>query len=531
MREPAPGSQASPSPARRNPRLEASARPRTRAPARARRWRGAAGGRRRRRSRTRPSAPTSTRGRRATATAPPAVERAGDRLRERLGRFGALSLDDRDRHAARGRPARRLPHRAERPRRRRRRARLRARQRDRVRARRRRPRRACDSSTATLVDGVEHLAWEQRYRGVPAVDAGLEAAVTGSGRLVALTGPPAADLAVRSVEPAIGARAAYAAARDERGCGRRRAGDRVGAARGAEQRDALRRRRPRVAGALPGRRAATGSPGACSRRSARPASTTCSSTRAPARSCGARTASTSPTRRSSSTRPRTGRRSTRLHRRPWLLVADAAAQLSGPNAHAFADVHDVVRFDADDGRVEPHAGARQRRRARRRTTSTTADVAPGCRPADDAPAASPCTWDPRRLPDSLGRRTASRASTQLFYLVNKFHDHLRERPGHRVHRRATSSAPGQPLGDPNFDANAANSDPVLAQALDGARQRQPACPTATTTTTRTSSRCPDGLPGLMQMYLWRRRRSAPTTARTTRRWSSTSTRTACRTGS
>ena len=95
--------------------------------------------------------------------------------------------------------------------------------------------------------GVEHLTWEQRYRGIPSADTELRAAVTASGRLLSVTGAPAADLAVGSVEPAVSAERAYAAVRGatiavERRARRRRAGDGV------------RRRRPRLARALPGRR-------------------------------------------------------------------------------------------------------------------------------------------------------------------------------------------------------------------------------------------------------------------------------------
>ena len=65
----------------------------------------------------------------------------------------------------------------------------------------------------SFVDGIEHLGWEQRHRGIPVADAGLQAAVTGSGRLLNVTGPPAADLGVRSIEPGVSAADAYAAAR------------------------------------------------------------------------------------------------------------------------------------------------------------------------------------------------------------------------------------------------------------------------------------------------------------------------------
>src|SRR5215218_4619133 len=150
------------------------------------------------------------------ATTPPAAEQARDRLRDRLGRFGALSLDEqtgtvrtvgrldgfltgpsardgaavaldyvRDHVAAFGLDGNDLQ--------------------------------GLRLTDRSFVDGVEHISWEQRYRGIPVADAGLEAAITGSGRLVNVTGPPASDLAVRSAEPSLGAADAYAAARESGG--------------------------------------------------------------------------------------------------------------------------------------------------------------------------------------------------------------------------------------------------------------------------------------------------------------------------
>ena len=64
---------------------------------------------------------------------------------------------------------------------------------------------------STRAGGVEHLTWEQRYRGIPSADTQLQAAVTASGRLLSVTGAPAPDLEVASIEPAVSAERAYAA--------------------------------------------------------------------------------------------------------------------------------------------------------------------------------------------------------------------------------------------------------------------------------------------------------------------------------
>ena len=44
------------------------------------------------------------------------------------------------------------------------------------------------------IDGIAHLSWIQQVNGVRAFDNGLEAAVTRTGRLIVINGPPAHDL-------------------------------------------------------------------------------------------------------------------------------------------------------------------------------------------------------------------------------------------------------------------------------------------------------------------------------------------------
>jgi hypothetical protein len=60
--------------------------------------------------------------------------------------------------------------------------------------------------------GVTHLSWSQQVAGVPAFEAGLQAAVDDEGRLINLTGSPLPDLAVRDVGPELGAVGALAVA-------------------------------------------------------------------------------------------------------------------------------------------------------------------------------------------------------------------------------------------------------------------------------------------------------------------------------
>ena len=183
-----------------------------------------------------------------------------------------------------------------------------------------------------------------------------------AGACVTLTGPPAADLAVRSVEPALAAAAAYAAARRGLGAGAAPVRvERAGARR--HQGDALRGRRRarrwRSTAAANGYRLGLAR---ARRLSAPPASTTCSSTRAAARPCGARTASTSPAPASSATRRATTRRSPQALD-AWLSSPDS---LSGPERARVRRRPRRRPVPPGLGPVRPHAGGRQRRRAGRR---------------------------------------------------------------------------------------------------------------------------------------------------------------------
>ena len=99
------------------------------------------------------------------------------------------------------------------------------------------------------------------------------------------------------------------------------------------------------------------------------------------------------------------------------------------------------------------------------------DAAGQC-PADDPG----CTWN-HTVPDSW-QLNRDEATTQLFYFVNTFHDHLPPRRSASTRRRATSRAPT-----------------VLSRRPTTAPTPPPACRTTTTTTTRTCVTRPDGIPG------------------------------------
>ena len=150
-----------------------------------------------------------------------------------------------------------------------------------------------------------------------------------------------------------------------------------------------------------------------------------------------------------------------------------------PGAGAGSEVH-PRRHEFDPLQTVP--GRRRHCTARRRR-------ARGTRTREDS-------WAPNR----------NQSVTQLFYLVNTFHDHLAADP-HPVHRRRVPHH--RPAARrPELGRDPARSDPILAQALDGATRRRrrdargPDGPDADHRNNASFLTLPDGLPGLLQTYLW-----------------------------
>jgi extracellular elastinolytic metalloproteinase len=356
-----------------------------------------------------------------------------------------------------------------------------------------------------FVDGIEHLSWEQRYRGIPAADAGLKAAVTGSGRLLNVTGPPAADLAVRSTEPELGAADAYAAARASGGDPSARAAvaQREG---GAEQ----------VTRFADGGRAsltlyrAGGGYRLAWRVLAPVSSTGVYDVLVDARS-GEQVRRANHVKFAVNAKvfeynPDVAAQVT-VDFAPWLT---SATTLEGPNAHAFLDVHDAVgkpptgpyQLTPEDGSdVAPQPGGGYEFGLGTVSSYGMTTNSDGC--PEDFPSfpSSICTWDPRS-PGGANSWAVNKqqSATQLFYLVNTFHDHLKNDPniGFVDGEFRTTS---KPLGDPNTGSPDDASDPVLAQALDGA-DKAAGFPDDDHTNNANFLTLPDGYPGLMQMYLW-----------------------------
>ena len=177
-------------------------------------------------------------------------------------------------------------------------------------------------------------------------------------------------------------------------------------------------------------------------------------------------------------------------------------------------------------RVRAALRARRRRRAPAPTSSTrsgsyaTADY--------DCGAAFRCSWDPKTPFDWTA--DGDQAATQLFYFVNRFHDHLESRARDRVH--AGQLRGQRPGGGPGAGRRAPSRTWPATR---------PASPAPSTRTTPTcwcsprarrqagSCRCTSGIPRATRTST-----RSPTTGRCTaatiRRSSSTSTRTASPTG-
>jgi extracellular elastinolytic metalloproteinase len=156
----------------------------------------------------------------------------------------------------------------------------------------------------------------------------------------------------------------------------------------------------------------------------------------------------------------------------WLSGA-GYSQLAGPNAHAVLDPDDevwVVESPAPPYYVESGLDGAE-------------DVAADAQ--NDWKEAFTGSWD-EDVPDSW-RVDEAQSATQLFWYVNRFHDHLAS----------------EPIG---FDADSGNfegDDPIIAQALDGANgPNGEGVPDAAHLNNANMLTLPDGVSGYMQMYLF-----------------------------
>jgi hypothetical protein len=162
-------------------------------------------------------------------------------------------------------------------------------------------------------------------------------------------------------------------------------------------------------------------------------------------------------------------------------LAPGADRLIGPNAHAFVDPGDLVPGPVWPPVLGPPSADETRPNGSGDfifpfEEYLTLDY--DCRPS------FPCSWDPK---DAGSWATDSdQAATQLFWHVNKFHDHLEDTPA---------------IG---FDAESGNfedGDRLIAQAQDGA-DTAAGFPDLEHSNNANMLVLPDGASPRMQMYLW-----------------------------
>src|SRR4030095_6492730 len=155
----------------------------------------------------------------------------------------------------------------------------------------------------------------------------------------------------------------------------------------------------------------------------------------------------------------------------WL--APSATILSGPNAQVYADVNANNVADQSEQILRSNPAANDWLWPLQ--TFQPAGI-PDC-------ASFVCTWDPN-LPGSWAANQ-NQSGTQLFILINTFHDHLRE----------------VPIGFPPAACNCEGNDPVRGESLDGAKAFQN-MPDRAHIDNANFATPPDGTRPRMQMFLW-----------------------------
>jgi subtilisin-like proprotein convertase family protein len=162
----------------------------------------------------------------------------------------------------------------------------------------------------------------------------------------------------------------------------------------------------------------------------------------------------------------------------WLSQAAGGTRLSGNNAHAFVDADSTDGPSAGDVEVPASSGMNW-------LYALMPFNVPGqtCSPPG-------CTWN-SNVP---GTRTTNRnqATTQLFYLVNAFHDHLEAAP-----IGFTPAAGNFELLDPGAGVG---GDPVLAETDNF--DNPPVAPATTSTNNASMTTRPDGISPRLEMFLF-----------------------------
>ncbi len=329
------------------------------------------------------------------------------------------------------------------------------------------------SDSYTSADGVTHLTFSQMSHGIASYDTFVRTNVDAKGRLINVSGSPAGDVSIAGATPAIGARDALAVARDDIG----------GDAQLPDVKD--RSDDPHRATTFAGQNEQASLTIFAGPNSDRLAWQVyaydddgilydvvidASSGRVLARSLrtdfAANDATVWPFFPQSTGTPST----VNLGADPtWIdrSTLDVTDTLVGNNAHAYADVGGVNGYDAGEG-VPKNGGTDW-------LFATTFFNQAEC-------PSFGCTWNSTSAPTKLTNEDD--ATTDLFYLVNTYHDHLLAPPiGFDEASRNFEQVNSSGLG--------VGGDAVLAEANDSSG-----------TNNANFSTPPDGGAGRMQMYFW-----------------------------
>jgi extracellular elastinolytic metalloproteinase len=315
----------------------------------------------------------------------------------------------------------------------------------------------------TTEDGLTILRWTQVTAGIPAFDSGLKIALDRAGRVLTVSGSPAHGLDVPSTNPEITAASALAAVR-------RNVGD-PGAARIADGPDGARRTTEFADGAT-AKLVVFATAGADELAwdvvtdaddAMYHAVVDASSGRVLYRANLTKSVSASVFENYPGA-PHGGTATPTVFPDSWLT---SATTLTGPNARTYSDL--------DDNNVAAPAE----------------EVVPGNYPfAHAADQAAPCTanaicsWDSSVASSWEANREQN--ATQVFYFVNRFHDHLK----------------ADPIGFDEASGNFETTDPVIAHSNDGAAKSGGTMPDADHINNANMSTPPDGSSPRMQMYLF-----------------------------
>ncbi len=179
----------------------------------------------------------------------------------------------------------------------------------------------------------------------------------------------------------------------------------------------------------------------------------------------------------------------------WLASSSA---LSGNNTHVYTDVDDSnnsSNLDGEPEEIAPSSGSDYLYPLVQFSFIGPLNTIYGCD-------TSVCSWNPSFVGDADNpsgdfsyQVNKNQSGTQLFYLINKFHDHVASSPigfNEAAGNFQVANASGKGLG----------GDPVLGEALDGANSYGFGFPDPNHTNNANMATPPDGFSPRMQMYLF-----------------------------